>query len=172
MQSSALAADRDGDGTRDGATRSSPLGDSGGGVNGNGNGNGNCTGNGNDNGNGNGNGNGNRTGNRTGNGNVDVNGKGTGNCNVSGNGNDDDSGNGDASGSGNGALEDAPGGDSRSLSNVSRAKLLVRMGLVRARLGGGMVAGDRGLRPAAESLWRDVEAVSYTHLTLPTIYSV
>ena len=129
MQSSALAADRDGDGTRDGATRFSPLGDRGGGVNGNGNGNGNCTGN--------------RTGSRTG--------------NRTGNGNVDDSGNGDGSGSGNGTLEDAPGGDSRSLSNVSRAKLLVRMGLVRARLGGGMVAGDRRLRPADESLWRDVE---------------
>lgn len=69
----------------------------------------------------------------------------------------DPGGNGNGNGTGNGSPEDPSGGDSSYVSNVSRAELLVRMGLLRAQLGGGRVAGDRGLRPIAESLWRDVE---------------
>lgn len=133
MRSSAVGADRDRDGTGGRAEQFLPLGD------------------------------------RNVNGGVNIDGSGDSKCNGSAIGSGDDNGNGNGSaigsgncsgddcGSGNGTPEDASGGDNRYLSNASRGELLVWMGLVRARLGGGRVAGDGRLRPVAESLWREVE---------------
>lgn len=50
--------------------------------------------------------------------------------------------------------------DGGSLSTASRVALLVRMGLVRARLGSSSGRGDGGLRPVAESLWHEVEELA------------
>ena len=174
-KSSTVNADSDDAVNRGGAIRSAPLGD----RTGNGYGSGDCN-DGRDDGGSSGIGGGsvNVDGSRTGDngrnctGNINGSGFDDGNGNVSGNGNVNGSGNGDGngngSGNGNGDINDignskdgdTPGDASvvdSSLSRASRAELLVRMGLVRARLGVGRAAGDRGLRPVAESLWRDVE---------------
>lgn len=159
-RSSAVGADRHGDGIRDRQRRPRPLGARSGGVNGGviGSDDGSGSGNGIGDGNGIASGTGNGTGDGSGNGTGDVIGDGGGNGDNNDNGNGNGNGSGDSSknSNGGGILEGAAVGDS-SVSHASRAELLVRMGLVRARLGGGKAAGDRGLRPVAESLWRDVE---------------
>lgn len=45
-------------------------------------------------------------------------------------------------------------------STASRVQLLVRMGLLRARLDSSRGDGEGGLRPVAESLWREVEELA------------
>ena len=161
VQSSVVGAFRDSDDARDRATQLLPLGarNLSGGVDvddsGNGSGNGNFNGSGNRNENSNGDGNGSGSGNGGGNDGGSGNGNGSGNGSGSGNGNGIGNDVGSSNNSGN--TEDALGVDNSYWSNASRGELLVRMGLVRARLGGGNVAGDGRLRPVAESLRREVE---------------